>query len=75
MPKQEIEVIPYLDGANVRISVSVGGKEVYDDLHPLSTLFNHFVTVVDLSLETQVLEADELLCALNRGVEAIRKIL
>jgi hypothetical protein len=74
MPNQKVEVIPYLVGDVLHISVTVDGKEEIEEVK-LATLFSHFVTVVDLSLETQVLEADQLLCALNRGVEAIRKIL
>lgn len=71
MPNQKVEVIPYLCGANVRISVSVDGKEVYDDEHPLSTLFAHFATVTD---ESDALEASQLIVALESGVRTIQNL-
>jgi hypothetical protein len=75
VPNPVVEVIPYLCDGDLRISVSVDGKEVYDDFHSLETLFTSFATCVDPKDDNQYLEAITTRHKLRVGAALINSIL
>jgi hypothetical protein len=75
MRNPKVEVTPYLFGGSLRIAVSVDGVAQPGSDWKLEHLFSGFVTCMDLTNNSDELEAHALLRVLENGVETIKHIL